>query len=221
MIKSLPFDSELFGYPVGKWDINQKWDESEFLKNSTRFQLIYIFSKGKLQIQDSSIQLVDTKITLQKEVGVTSNSDEVSQFPKKLNPKLETLAYESGIYSRFQTDTRLNSGEFKKLYKVWISEAINNQEVYITPNLEGMITLSFGNNEATIGLLAVAKEHKGMGWGRKLVEAAAYFAKEKGIGYLKVSTQEINFPAMRLYSSVGFKEIEKSFVYHYWNPNFS
>lgn len=221
MVKPLPFDSELFGYSVGKWDINQKWNESEFLKNSIPFQLTYVFSKEKLQIQDSSIHLVDTKITLQKEVGGTSNSDEVAKYSKKLNSDLESLAYESGIYSRFRRDSRLSNGEFRKLYQTWISEEIKNKQVYITPDLEGMLTLSFENEVGNIGLLAVSKEHQGKGWGRKLLNAAIFFTNEKGIKALKVATQELNRQALELYSSLGFQEVDKVYIYHFWNPNFS
>jgi ribosomal protein S18 acetylase RimI-like enzyme len=221
LIYPLPFDSELFGYPVGKSDINQKWDESEFLKNSIPFQLTYVFSKEKLQIQDSSIQLVDTKITLQKEVGVTSNSVEVTKYSKKLNSDLESLAYESGIYSRFQRDSRLSNGEFRKLYQTWISEEIKNKQVYITPDLEGMLTLSFENEVGNIGLLAVSKEHQGKGWGRKLLNAAIFFTNEKGIKALKVATQKLNRQALGLYSSFGFQEVDRVYIYHFWNPNFS
>lgn len=221
MINPSPFDSHLFGYPVGKWEKGQNWDESEFIKNAKPYQLTYIFSKEKLHPQNSSIQFVDTKITLKKEVGLTSNSDEVAQYSKKLNSKLESLAYESGLYSRFRRDSRLSNGEFRKLYKTWISEALKNKQVYITPDFEGMLTLSFENEEGNIGLLAVSKEDQGKGWGRKLLNAAIFFTNEKGIKTLKVATQELNEKALSLYTSSGFQEIDRIYIYHYWNPNFS
>lgn len=222
MNNPLPFDSELFGYPVSNWGIDQKWDESEFLKKSNPYQLTYIFSKEKLQIQDSSIQFVDIKITLEKKINSPVKSTNIGTYPSmELDSDLESLAYESGIYSRFRRDSRLSNGEFRKLYKTWISEAIKHKHVYITPYLEGMLTLSFENEVGNIGLLAVSKEHQGKGWGRKLLNAAIFFTNEKGIKALKVATQELNRQALGLYSSLGFQEVDRVYIYHYWNPNFS
>lgn len=222
MISILPFDSQLFEYPVGKWDKGQKWDESQFVTDSVPFQLVYLFSKEKLSIQHPDIQLVDTKIALQKKISSTPKSTDIRNYlSKELKSELESLAYESGVYSRFRRDSRLSNGEFKKLYKIWISEEIKNNQVYITPNLEGMMALSFGKEEVNINLLAVSEEDQGKGWGRKFLNAAIFFTNEKGIKALNVVTQELNEKALILYTSSGFQEIDRVYIYHYWNPNFS
>lgn len=222
VIRSLPFDSELFGYPVGQWDWDQKWEESEFVKNAVPFRLTYLFSREKLVIQHPDIHLMDTKIVLAKKVVFPEMSTAIRPFPSELLiSELESLAYESGVYSRFMRDSRCSNGEFKKLYKTWISKEVKNKQVYTSPGLEGMLTLSFEQEEGTIGLLAVSKEHQGQGWGRKLLNAALFFSYKKGINTLKVATQAQNQKALNLYFSMGFHEAERVYIYHYWNPDFS
>lgn len=222
MISSLYFDSQLFGYPVGIWDIDQKWNESQFVKDAVPFQLVYLFTKEKLSIKHPDIHHVDTRITLQKKINSSPISTDIKKYNlRELNSDLESLAYQSGIYSRFQQDPRLSKGEFKKLYKIWISEEIKNNQVYITPNLEGMMTLTFENEEVNINLLAVSEAYQEIGWGRKLLNAAIFFTHEKGIKTLKLTTQEFNQKALRLYSSMEFEEIDRVYVYHFWNPKFS
>lgn len=221
MIIHLPFDTNLFNYPVGKVILESNWDEKTFLELSEGFKLVYIFSEIELEIQSSDIQLQDIKVTFKKNLNEAPNQEDVHKYAGPFSYELLELAYESGIYSRFRRDSRLSNGEFRKLYKTWISEAIKHKHVYITPYLEGMLTLSFENEVGNIGLLAVSKEHQGKGWGRKLLNAAIFFTNEKGIKALKVATQELNRQALGLYSSLGFQEVDRVYIYHYWNPNFS
>lgn len=201
--------------------LESNWDEKTFLELSKGFKLVYIFSEIELEIQSSDIQLQDIKVTFKKNLNEAPNQEDVHKYAGPFSYELLELAYESGIYSRFRRDSRLSNGEFRKLYKTWISEAIKHKHVYITPYLEGMLTLSFENEVGNIGLLAVSKEHQGKGWGRKLLNAAIFFTNEKGIKALKVATQELNRQALGLYSSLGFQEVDRVYIYHYWNPNFS
>lgn len=201
--------------------LESNWDEKTFLELSEGFKLVYIFSEIELEIQSSDIQLQDIKVTFKKNLNEAPNQEDVHKYAGPFSYELLELAYESGIYSRFRRDSRLSNGEFRKLYKTWISEAIKHKHVYITPYLEGMLTLSFENEVGNIGLLAVSKEHQGKGWGRKLLNAAIFFTNEKGIKALKVATQELNRQALGLYSSLGFQEVDRVYIYHYWNPNFS
>ena len=65
MIKKLKWDSEFFGYDVGKVVIeeNQVVSEQELIKESYPFKLVYIFSDIKLDFKHFKSKLVDIKIT--------------------------------------------------------------------------------------------------------------------------------------------------------------
>jgi len=218
LITPLPFDSNLFGYPVGKCEIGDSWNENEFMVAAENFSLIYLFSKEILKVQDPSIQLVDQKLIFQKELDLQIPNPVIFNYEKKeLELKLKELAFQSGIYSRFKTDNRLVNQEFEKLYSLWIQKAMEHDEILTDSDLHGMITLSFENENASIGLFAVSEESRGKGLGAKLIKAAEQKAFIAGSKILTIPTQAANVPAVGLYKKLGYKLVDTVFVYHYWN----
>ena len=60
------------------------------------------------------------------------------------------------------------------------------------------------NRYAFIEDIAVARDYRGQGIGRLLIEKAAAWAKEKGLCGLALETQDANLPACRFYAKMGF-----------------
>lgn len=60
-------------------------------------------------------------------------------------------------------------------------------------------------DEAELHLLATAREHRGAGAGRALVEAAIHRARGAGYRRLLLWTQPATHAALRLYSALGFE----------------
>ncbi|PZX47653.1 GNAT family N-acetyltransferase [Algoriphagus chordae] len=217
MISTLPFDSNLFNYPVGKTSLGELWDEHEFLEEARDYQLVYIFSETALVITNPAIQLVDTKLTFQKSLEPLSKPIEIQHFEcSLLEEELFDLAFLSGKYSRFKTDSRLQNLEFDKLYRLWIKNAFEKNQVIVAPENTGMVTYSIEKELGRIGLIAVSEKCQGQGLGKKLVKAAEFLCLHKGAKYLQIPTQEANIPACRLYTSLGYEPAEKSYVYHWW-----
>ncbi|MEN2281281.1 GNAT family N-acetyltransferase [Algoriphagus sp. SE2] len=216
-IYRLPFDSSLFNYPVGKTIITEEWNEDEFIEAAKEFQLVYIFSENPLNILDSRIRLVDTKITLEKKLLDPRGTIDIKPYDGDLDGDLVSLAYVSGVYSRFKTDTRLKNGEFENLYKTWIAKALEKKEVLLAPDKTGMVTFSVEYDLGKIGLIAVSKENQGQGLGTKLVQAAEYHAFQKGAKKMQISTQASNVHACKFYESLGYQPLGKVWVYHWWN----
>ena len=126
------------------------------------------------------------------------------------------LAFESGHLSRFNTDKRLKNGEFEKLYKVWIKQAYEQQQLLAVPGNKGMVTVSKTNEQASIGLIAVHSEHRGKGIGKELITLAKSYAYQQGDKSIQVITQANNKQACQLYLATGFQLVDKVYVYHYW-----
>ncbi|SFB61522.1 GNAT family N-acetyltransferase [Algoriphagus aquimarinus] len=217
MITPLPFDTQLFNYPVGRISINTDWNEENFAIAAKEFQLIYLFSKSPVAFNNPSIQLVDIKMTFEKHIDNPTEIPEIKPFQKSLSKELQDLAFESGAYSRYKLDTRLNQEEFEKLYRIWIQKAWESNSVLQAPDLQGMVTYSVDAKAAKVGLIAVSKESQGKGWGKKLMKAAEATAFSLGAETIEVSTQETNIPACKLYESLGYKLAEKTFVYHWYS----
>ena len=182
--------------------------------------MVYIFSESPLAISDSSIQLVDTKITYRKMISKSiETSSDIVAYRGELNEFLLTLAYDSGVYSRYKVDPRLTQNEFEKLYKLWIKKALDAKSILEAPELQGMVSYDVEEKVASIGLIAVSKESQGKGWGKKLMKAAERCVANQGIKEIRVITQENNSPACKLYESLGYEIVDRVFVYHYWNSD--
>lgn len=216
MITSLPFDSSLFDFPVGKFQVGEQWNEIVFLSNAKDYRLVYIFSNQPLRWISESIQLVDTKLTFQKDLLQKSSLDpEIKPFSGELTDVLQDLAFQSGVYSRFKTDPKLQGAEYEKLYSIWIQNAVRQKEVLIAKENAGFISCHLSGEKAQIGLIAVAESERGRGWGKRLVQAAENFATEHNAKTMLIPTQEANHPACALYRRLGYELKERVFIYHY------
>ncbi|SDC83431.1 Ribosomal protein S18 acetylase RimI [Algoriphagus faecimaris] len=224
MIEFLPFDTQLFDYPVGSIHWRPDFTEERFIESSKDFKLVYIFSDSPISFSNRGIRHVDTKVTFEKELKATSPQESIrgplakgfDEFSPEELETLRFLALESGLYSRFKQDPRLIHDEFERLYYLWIKQAILSGNLLLGENLEGMITFSQKNEMGRIGLVAVHPNHRQQGWGKKLILASEHVLFDQGVKTLQIPTQEANLPAMRLYKNLGYRIVEKSYVYHFW-----
>jgi dTDP-4-amino-4,6-dideoxy-D-galactose acyltransferase len=217
LITPLPFDSSLFGYPVGKCQIDESWIESDFLKEAKHFKLVYLFSDAPFEFKQAQLFPVDVRLSFVKSLEYSISSDtSITLYNGDLTEGLLSLALESGVYSRFYTDPRFVHGEFEKLYRRWIEKEVSQNQVLLAKNQTGFVSCEVINKEAQIGLIAVNKDQRGKGWGKKLVQAAENFAIQKGAQTMTIGTQAANLPASALYQSMGYQLIERKYIHHYW-----
>ncbi|MDG1279200.1 MAG: GNAT family N-acetyltransferase [Algoriphagus sp.] len=218
-ISFLPFDSNLFGYPVGKVEISNNWNEAEFLHSAKEFHLVYLFSENPLEVKTPKIKAVDTKLIFEKELLANQQIIKGIELyqQEKLNPKLQDLAFQSGVYSRFKIDRRLNHLEFEKLYSTWIQKAFDEDFILTDSDLNGMITCSIQEEKASIGLFAVSEKSKKTGLGTKLIQAAEETAQINGGKSLLIATQAANNAACKLYFKLGYQLLSSTSIFHYYN----
>lgn len=221
-IIGLSWDSQLFGYPVAKIEIGKfAFDPSRFLELSSNYRLVYLYSSKPIENLPENTILVDTKVTLVKQLGEIQNGAEVELFEGKLSESLISLGFQSGGLSRFNIDKRLSQNEFEKLYIKWLERDLNSGKIIIQRKenkIIGMVTLSFGDNQGSIGLFAVDNFYRGKGIGYKLLQAAEKFSMNEGIKKISVQTQLQNKNALCLYEKMGFVHQDKNYIYHYVNP---
>ena len=178
--------------------------------------MVYIFSEKQLPIISSEIQLIEKRIVFEKLLKSVSEADsEIKVFEGLLSPELESLALESGTFSRFKTDLRLKAGEFEKLYKLWIQKSGRAGEVLLPDSQAGFVSCKVKEDLGQIGLIAVDKSQRGKGWGKRLIHAAESFAFFKGAKKMRIGTQEANQIACSLYQNLGYEVVERVWVYHF------
>lgn len=216
-IQTLPFDSELFGYPVAKLEVQGDWNEFEFLKKAEEFNLVYLFSNDPLDTHDPRILYLNKKVVFKKDLKDKKELDhQVKRYTKTVVlPSLYSLAFQSGAYSRFHVDPRLTQQEFEKMYTAWMDRALDEDEILVLNDWSGMVTYSVEGKEASIGLLAVANEKRGLGLGAALVHAVEVESLKSGAEFILIPTQDTNIAACQLYQKLGYTIVDQTYVYHF------
>jgi len=232
IVEKLDWDSSFFGYEVGNIILTEDYlfDKTDFIRSTSKFKLVYLFSKKLIDFD--SISLVDDKIVLSRdlsyfEINEKRNTVVIQTFNSKIHSveEIQKLSLESGIYSRFYLDKNFKDNEYEKLYLSWINQSIGGRlafAVLVAVNenktILGFITINKKKEFiAEIGLIAVSNESRGKGVAKNLLKKSFEVVNELGYKKIQVVTQKNNLPAMNLYKSEGFKIIERTYVYHYWN----
>lgn len=220
MIERLAWDSEFFGYEVGRAQVRSgSFGLAEFMLASKAYALVYVISDARIP----SLPLFDVKVVLEREIAadeVLEASVEVRRIGPPVSDALYRLALESGIHSRYRLDPGFTRNEFERLYRRWIerSVAATDEEVLTTSDetgLTGFVSIAHGPSHSTIGLIAVDERARGRGLGGKLLQASAHAARLAGNTKVRVATQDGNSPALALYDRFGFRVIERSWIHHF------
>lgn len=219
--EKLPWDSEFFGFAVGKVTVSDELKNIGELLTSIPFRLLYVFSKQNLNIES----VISSKmITYGRTLENTAYVGE-SEFYSDLEPMsmLFNLAYISGKYSRFNVDPYIQETKFRELYRQWVINSVNKSfadEIIvrkINDEIVGMITVKKQSERGQIGLFAVGDEFQGKGIGRDLILCGMHYLQKIGCKEVTVQTQKENMDACRFYEKLDYKTYNEEYVYHYWN----
>lgn len=225
-ISKLEWDSNFFDLQVGKISLkNSKEEVKEILKiiELSNFDLVYLFSKFPLPNSIKNLFFNETKLTFKKKISSCNNINIAFPFGGELNQDIINLTLDAGDFSRFKLDKRLFR-HFNDLYTKWIENSISKKfadEVFTVQKsnkIAGFLTLKKVNNKsASIGLIAVKREFRKSGVGKKLILAAENWASEQNLHNLYVSTQKTNVNACQFYHKMGFNLEQKEYIFHIWN----
>ncbi|MDM1527401.1 GNAT family N-acetyltransferase [Myroides odoratimimus] len=228
-VEFLEWDSKFFGYKIGKLECSLDFNSEFNCKKD--YDLVYLFSPSL--IQEYKDYLVDQKCVLRFNClgesieALKFNENIVVEsfdFNKHSYESLLELVFESGVQSRFKTDSKFSNEHFKSLYKKWIDNSLNKDIAIDTiVALEGEKIVGFltygeeSYDTAKITLTAVDSSARGKKVASSLINE---FKKRINVlGYTKanVVTQFDNLAAMRLYQKNGFNISKITYIYHIWN----
>jgi dTDP-4-amino-4,6-dideoxy-D-galactose acyltransferase len=241
-LELLPWDTGLFGFPVGRLTIEQPAAEEvrEALDEGRKDGLHLLYCtvpwsdrRARSVLEASGAKLVDHKVKFRKRVGtvVTPGSGLQSVRGETCGPDMDRLALVSGQFSRFRLDPRIDASVYTSLYLTWIRRSLKgelaDEVLVVRPNDRGavaMVTIArsdctasrAGTASAVIGLVAVDPAMQGQGLGRSLMDGAQAWCADHEIVTLDVVTQGANQAACALYEGTGFSRVEEHAVYHCW-----
>lgn len=233
--KMLVWDSEHWGFPVALLNGDRltedlakraiSWCEEHEVK------CLYFAGDGvcgrTLQLADANgFKFVDVRIDMERGLQ-GSLSYKMSGVCREAQtedlPILERLARAAHEDTRFFKDLNFDRDKAVDLYARWIERDLRENKVFAgtapanAEKLLGYISVSTpGGDTGRIGLVAVAREARGQGVGRLMVEQAVAWCRSRGARSVKVATQGTNIPALRLYESCGFKVSDVKIWFHRW-----
>lgn len=231
----LDWDSDFFGLKVARIVAprlsTQELSETLSALRQQQVQLAY-WSTGRELEADAIARLngvlADRKTTFAIDLRsldftTTIPADTVEPFTDSMSvPDLESLAIQSGEYSRFAVDPNFPNEKFVALYKAWINRSLRKEiasEVLLIRDgdrIAGMVTLGEKNGRGDIGLIAVGSLYRGRKYGETLVRAAQRWFVAQGYAYGQVVTQGANTPACNLYKRCGYSVEQVENFYHFW-----
>lgn len=235
-IEELNWDSDFFGYKVGKLDLTNfdlnKINQIKF--NNNLFKLTYIFTNSFQEEISSKLKSLSAKFLDRKteykidlsEVELKKIKNEKVEFKflneDDLNQELKNLSYEAGKNSRFKLDENFINTEFERLYDIWLIKSLKKEiafetiGIYLLDKLVGFITLGEKYDGANIGLISVHPDYQNQGLGSELLNYAFDYLKKKNYNYLYVTTQGLSEQATKFYERNGFKLLNQTDIYHLW-----
>lgn len=226
----LQWDTAFFKFKVAEILVGPHTVDAIFSLLNTlqkqKYVLVYIFSPHEISWEGGTVcpQFIFRKRVYQKKVNQGAGIDPhihsfTADYP---TDSMLKLAVDSGVFSRFNIDSKIETSIFEKLYIEWMVKSVSHEFAtdVLTYEMEGkavgMATLNRQGCIGEIGLIAVHKEYRKKDIGSKLLTAAECYFTRYNLLRMQVQTQDINKPACRLYKKSGFKIHETQWVYHAW-----
>lgn len=221
----LEWDSKFFGKRIGRLDLRH---ETSPKIDVSDLDLLYVYSEedGLFELKGFTCSYAEVKVVFSKtnfESHSKSMGNVVSVFNSELKPEdIYELAFDSGHESRFRKDPNFEESEFKAMYRKWIDNSFSKSMAddllicFDEGVLKGFVSYKVRDDHAVIGLIAVDERSKGHGIGAQLIQAVEDIMVQQNIAELRIPTQLGNDGAMRFYSALGYKEIERIQLKHYW-----
>jgi len=236
MIDLLKWDSDFFGFQVGRSDNSETLAPDQLLKKAKDlgFKLIYLFLEKPVNpgftnqaCKFHEFNLMEEKVIFIKEINRNSPlpSTNVSVCDQNEFSKYKERFYELGVasghYSRFLHDSHIPTSKFRELYRRWVDNGINNQSSNIIysqneNSISGFVTLDYEKSHTNIGLFAVSEEFRRKGIGQLLMKKIETLTSHRKLNKIQVTTQRQNKMACNFYQKLSFLEKTSFLTYHIW-----
>lgn len=240
-IEILDFDSELFGFKVGKLiDNNLSPEKVEKVIQKCKYENIRCLyanldindfntlataSKYNFIISDIRVNFEKNLTTFKYSINQKFKNYEIDDKIKNVDiPYLLALSKQLSQGSRFAFDKNFPKGSAEKLYQLWMLNSINKKvvdKVFVARQMKskipvGFVTCKKNINYGEIVFVAVDKKYRGKGVGSFIVDYALSYFKKMGIEIVQVVTHGKNISAQRLYQKNGFFVWSTSISFHLW-----
>ncbi len=234
----LPWDSEFFGYRIGRILAPKLDDRSihEALQwaNANSIDCLYFLSDSQdartvRLVEQNRFQLRDIRVTLTHNLLTIAPAENNSEVHFRLSEpddftKLQDTALHAYIHSRFYYDPCFTEDQCARLYARWLEKSILEDfadaviiaETKTEPLGYVSCHLNHQTTQGQIGLVGVTESARGQQIGKKMINYVLQWFQLQGMETVNVVTQGRNIPAQRLYQRCGFVTQDVQLWYHKW-----
>ncbi len=232
--EQLPWDSEFFGLKVGRLYGNRLTPERaaatlEWCREKGVGCLYFLADAADPQTAQAAeaagFRFVDVRCTYEFELSPRrpgALSTAVRPFEPGDLPALERIASANHTDSRFYFDGGFRRERCDALFATWIRRSCSGwaDAVFVAGFAgcpAGYITCHLrGQQNGSIGLIALDHQFRGHGFGQQLVSAALDYFRQRGVRRVEVVTQGRNVRSQQMYQRSGFAIRDFELWYHLW-----
>lgn len=230
-IKKMIWDSKFFNIRCGKAFITTKEDMESLIEESLNYDFVSIQNIGnkisinKLIAENTDAFLADINIQFIKRVEVNNNSgnDCIIISTKDANRKYNIkISKDDFIHSKFIEDDNFRLRNGYKVYEEWIKNSIDEDDKFFSiqlsecDDIKGFILFKMDDTSVILELVKVNERYRGEGVCSQLISTIENYAMNNGVRDIHVGTQVNNIAAINLYHKLGYKEVSRTSVYHWW-----
>jgi ribosomal protein S18 acetylase RimI-like enzyme len=174
-------------------------------------------------LEELGFHLVETSVVFDKTCDSAAPCGGVCVRPARPDDRqaVVELARQSFVFSRFHLDPAIPRKDADAVKAGWAESYFLGKRgdgmIVATAGetVVGFLQLLFaGTDGMVIDLIAVDREHRGMSVAAAMIAQAQ---RLPGRTLIRVGTQAVNMPSVRLYEKLGFRLRESSYVFHYHN----
>lgn len=238
LIDYMPWDSKFFGKeiynlntksytPSIKNKIDAVIEQKQtnliyFLCPSSNLSSIDFALKDGFECVDERLTYLVTKAEFNS--AVLDRNYCIKRSTYKDITRLQFISAKSSWTTRYYNDKKFPKDRLQKFYSEWVKKSVSGELDDMVFHVEeagticGFVTIKkSGSNLGSIGLIAVAKESQGKGFGLKLAAYAVdILVNHLSCAAVEVVTQKNNTPACKTYERLGFKVFNNSKWLHKW-----
>jgi dTDP-4-amino-4,6-dideoxy-D-galactose acyltransferase len=221
----LPWDSEFWGFGIARVEGNSldaaRAGEVEEWARARDVRCAYFLAGGGDHASAAvaaarGYRLVGVRVELDR--APAHGGEAISRWREQDLPRLRAIARMSHRDTRFYADRNFDDDRCGDFYETWIARSCEGwaNEVLVVGQAEGYVSCHLSDGVGSIGLIAVAEDARGRGFGLDLVRAAAAWLTEAGAERLTVVTQGHNIAAQRTFQRAGYRTADTALWFHRW-----
>ena len=215
----MAWDTEFFGIRVGRavhLDGLGQWAAD----NTVGLMCLLVDANKPSEIQEAEergFRFMDVRVTL--DMHTTSRMSWARLARAEDTSKLKAIAREAFHLTRFYADPSLDDNRCDDLYAEWTrSLCAGAADIVLVVEKDnqvvGYVTVNADEDQAEIGLIAVAADYRGQHLGTVLVNGAIDWAHTQNAKTIRVVTQGANTGALRTFEGCGFRVTNTSLWFH-------